>query len=69
LEWLEGQEETTGSQGYMHAALGDNARALQLLVEGFESGDYFNLWWHRDMLLFPLIGDEPAYAELIRPKG
>jgi len=69
LKWLESQEGTAGFQGYIHAALGDNARALQLLVEGFESGDYFSLWWHRQTLLFPLLGDEPAFAELIRPKG
>jgi predicted Zn-dependent protease len=69
LEWLEGQEGTAGLQGNIHAALGDNARALELLVEGFESGDYFSLWWHRDMLLFPLLGDEAAFAELMRPKG
>ena len=69
LRWLEGQDGTTGFQGYMHAALGDNARAIQLLVEGFDSGEYFNLWWHRHPLVLPLIGDEPGFAELIRPKG
>ena len=69
LEWLEGRERTAGYQGYVHAALGNDAQAIELLADGFESGDYFNLWWHRQPLLFPLLGDEPAFAELIRPKG
>ncbi len=69
LQWLEGQEGTTGYQGYIHAALGDKTRAIQLLVEGFENGETMTLWSHRDMLLVPLLGDEPAFLELMHPKG
>ncbi len=69
LEWLEGQDETAGFQAVVHAALGDKARALELLAESFESGASFTMWSHRDLLLFPLLGDDPAFAEITRPKG
>lgn len=69
LVWLEERDRSEGFQAYIHAALGDNARAVELLTEGFENGDYFNLWWHRQTLLIPFLGDDPAFAALIRPKG
>jgi len=69
LEWLEAQEGTAAYQGAVHAALGDKARALELIAEGFDGGDYFSLWSHRDPLLFPLLGDDPAWKELMNPKG
>jgi tetratricopeptide (TPR) repeat protein len=69
LRWLEGHEDTKAYQGTLHAVLGDKARALELLAEDFEAGAYATLWWHRDVLLFPLLGDDPAYAEIMRPKG
>jgi len=69
LQWLEGRERTMGSQAYIYAALGDNTQAVELLEAGFESGDYFNLWWHRQPMLVPLLGDDPEFVELVRPKG
>jgi len=69
LRWLEGQEDTRSYQGTLHAVLGDKARAVELLTQDFAEGAYATLWWHRDVLLIPLVGDDPAYAELVRPKG
>lgn len=47
----------------------DEARAIDLLESSLETGAAFNLWWHRHPLLLPLLGDDPAYAEMVRPKG
>jgi tetratricopeptide (TPR) repeat protein len=69
LQWLEEQGDALAYESTLHAALGDKARALELLAENFEGGAYFNLWWHRDVLLFPLLGDDPAYQEIVGPKG
>jgi tetratricopeptide (TPR) repeat protein len=69
LDWLEGHEGTTGYQGYIHVALGEETQGLQLLADGFEHGETMTLWSHRDPLLVPLVGSEPGFQELVRPKG
>ncbi|MFZ5789047.1 MAG: protein kinase domain-containing protein [Acidobacteriota bacterium] len=50
------------------AQLGDRAQALALLREAFGEGLAHGVWIHRDIDLEPL-RDDPAFLELIRPKG
>lgn len=60
--WLPGQ------MGYMLAAEGRAEEAVASLKSAMNQGWAFNPWWHRDPA-FDLIRDDPAFKELIRPKG
>jgi hypothetical protein len=50
------------------AVLGETAEAVTLLQDAFSQGDAYGIWIHLDMDLDSL-RDDPAFQELVRPKG
>jgi tetratricopeptide (TPR) repeat protein len=74
FDWLETAEvgRTRGRRRYLQAGivaeLGDHARAVSLLREAFAQGQPYGLEVHRNPQFRRLRGD-PAFRELLRPKG
>jgi hypothetical protein len=67
-----GNPELNGSgtlaRARIAALLGNETEAVDLLRRAFSEGVAYGIWIHRDVDLEPL-RDDPAYQELVRPKG